>query len=157
MESTPQDLLREVIEPLVVADGLDLEALDVSLVGRRRQVRVVVDSDDGVDLDRCAEISRSISEALDKHDDVLGQGSYTLEVSSPGVTRPLTLPRHWRRNIGRLVRVVLHDGELTGRITSAGDEEAQVSVDGDERAVPYADVVKAKIQVEFRRDRDGGQ
>jgi ribosome maturation factor RimP len=155
MPANPDGLLRGVIEPLVAADGLDLEALEVSLVGRRRRVKVVVDSDDGVDLDRCAELSHDISAALDASDDVLGSGSYTLEVSSPGVTRPLTLPRHWRRNVGRLVRLVLPNGELTGRITSADESSAVLTVDGADRVVPYADVVKAKIQVEFRRqDRE---
>jgi ribosome maturation factor RimP len=157
MSSTPRDLLRTVIEPIVTADGLDLEELDVSLVGRWRRVRVVVDADGGVDLDRCADVSRAISAALDRSD-VAGDDPYTLEVSSPGVTRPLTLPRHWRRNMGRLVRVVLTDGgSITGRITSVGDAEAKLDVGGDGRTVPYGRVAKAKVQVEFRRTDDGGR
>ena len=151
MASDPEVLLRDVIEPLVVADGLDLEALELALVGRRRQVRVIVDADGGVDLDRCADLSHTIAAVLDAHDDVLGAGSYTLEVSSPGVSRPLTLPRHWRRNIGRLVRAVLSDGEVTGRIVSSDDGSAVLDVNGTERVVDFADVNKAKIQVEFRR------
>ncbi|HEX6196740.1 MAG TPA: ribosome maturation factor RimP [Jiangellaceae bacterium] len=151
MASDPESLLREVIEPLVTAEGLDLEALEVSLVGRRRQVRVIVDADGGVDLDRCADLSRVISAELDANDDLVGAGSYTLEVSSRGVSSPLTRPRHWRRNIGRLVRVVSGAGELTGRIRSADDEAAVLDVEGAERVVDYDDVKKAKIQVEFRR------
>lgn len=151
MASDPESLLREVIEPLVTAEGFDLEALDVSLVGRRRQVRVIVDADGGVDLDRCADLSRTISAELDANDDLVGAGSYTLEVSSRGVSSPLTQPRHWRRNIGRLVRVVLGDGEVTGRIRSADDNTAALDVEGTERVVDYDDVKKAKIQVEFRR------
>lgn len=157
MSSPPHDLLRSVIEPIVTADGLDLEELDVALVGRRRRVRVVVDSDGGVDLDRCAEVSRAISAALDEHDAV-GDDPYTLEVSSPGVTRPLTLPRHWRRNTGRLVRAVLTDGgTVTGRVVSAAESEAELTVDGDVRTVPYDRVAKAKVQVEFRRSDDEGR
>lgn len=151
MASDPESLLREVIEPLVAAEGFDLEALDVSLVGRRRQVRVIVDADGGVDLDRCANLSRTISAELDANDDLVGAGAYTLEVSSRGVSSPLTQPRHWRRNIGRLVRVVLGDGEVTGRISSADDSAAVLDVEGTERVVDYGDVKKAKIQVEFRR------
>ncbi len=151
MASDPESLLREVIEPLVTAEGLDLEALDVSLVGRRRQVRVIVDADGGVDLDRCADLSRVVSAELDANDDLVGAGAYTLEVSSRGVSSPLTRPRHWRRNVGRLVRVVSGDGEVTGRIRSADDEAAVLDVEGGERVVDYDDVKKAKIQVEFRR------
>lgn len=155
MSSASRDLLRAVIEPIVTAGGLDLEDLDVALVGRRRRVRVVVDADGGVDLDRCADVSRAISAALDDND-VVGDDPYTLEVSSPGVSRPLTLPRHWRRNVGRLVRVVLTDGgSVTGRVTAAGETEADITVDGTLRAVPYDRVAKAKVQVEFRRDDDG--
>lgn len=152
MASDPESLLRELIEPLVTAEGFDLEALEVSLVGRRRQVRVIVDADGGVDLERCADLSRAISAELDANDDVVGAGSYTLEVSSRGVSRPLTQPRHWRRNAGRLVRVVLGDGEVTGRIRSADVNAAVLDVNGSERVVDYGDVKKAKIQVEFRRD-----
>jgi ribosome maturation factor RimP len=157
MSSAARDLLRTVIEPLVDADGLDLEDLDVTLVGRRRRVRVVVDADGGVDLDRCAGLSRTISEALDRHD-VVGDEPYTLEVSSPGVSRPLSRPRHWRRNIGRLVQVTLSDGgKVTGRITDADDAAAVLDVDGERRAVPYDRVGKAKVQVEFHRGDDDGR
>jgi ribosome maturation factor RimP len=85
----------------------------------------------------------------------MGDGPYTLEVSSPGVTRPLTLPRHWRRNVGRLVRVVLSDGGVvTGRVTAADEHEAVLDVAGRTREVHYDKVGKAKVQVEFRRHRD---
>lgn len=157
MSSAARDLLRTVIEPLVDADGLDLEELDVTLVGRRRRVRVIVDADGGVDLDRCAGLSRTISEALDRHD-VAGDEPYTLEVSSPGVSRPLTHARHWRRNIGRLVRVVFTDGgSVTGRISDAAADEAVLDVDGERLALPYDRVGKAKVQVEFRRVDDEGR
>jgi ribosome maturation factor RimP len=155
MASDPKSVLWDLIEDAVTTEGFDLEALDVSRVGRRGRVKIVVDSDDGVDLDQCAELSHKVSAILDQNDSVLGDGPYTLEVSSPGVTRPLTLPRHWHRNIGRLVRVVLSDGGvLTGRVTAADDREAVLDVAGTARTVPYKRVGKAKVQVEFRRDRD---
>ena len=84
--------------------------------------------------------------------DVMGVQPYTLEVTSPGVDRPLTQPRHWRRNAGRLVRVSCRDGStVTGRIAGSDDEAASLDVDGTERRVAFADVAKAKVQVEFNR------
>jgi ribosome maturation factor RimP len=155
MTSDPKSTLWDLIEDAVTAEGFDLESLDVARVGRRGRVKVVVDSDDGVDLDQCAELSRKVSAILDANDDLMGDGPYTLEVSSPGVTRPLTLPRHWRRNVGRLVRVVLSDGGVvTGRVTAADEHEAVLDVAGRTREVHYDKVGKAKVQVEFRRHRD---
>jgi ribosome maturation factor RimP len=155
MTSDPKSALWDLIEDAVTAEGFDLESLDVSRVGRRGRVKVVVDSDDGVDLDQCAELSHKVSAILEANDDLVGDGPYTLEVSSPGVTRPLTLPRHWRRNIGRLVRVVLADGGVvTGRVTAADEQEAVLDVAGNTREVQYDKVGKAKVQVEFRRHRD---
>jgi ribosome maturation factor RimP len=155
MTSDPKSALWDLIEKAVTAEGFDLESLDVSRVGRRGRVKVVVDGDDGVDLDQCAELSHKVSAILDANDDLMGDGPYTLEVSSPGVTRPLILPRHWRRNIGRLVRVVLSDGGvITGRVTAADEHEAVLDVAGNTREVPYDKVGKAKVQVEFRRHRD---
>ena len=100
--------LRGVIEPVVTAAGYDLEELTVSRAGRRHVVRVIVDGDAGVNLDAVAEVSRAVSRALDEAEEASGDlvaGEYQLEVSSPGVDRPLTEPRHWRRNAGRLVKV----------------------------------------------------
>jgi ribosome maturation factor RimP len=155
MTSDPKSALWDLVEDAVTAEGFDLESLDVTRVGRRGRVKVVVDSDDGVDLDQCADLSHKVSAILDANDDLMGDGPYTLEVSSPGVTRPLTLPRHWRRNIGRLVRVVLSDGGVvTGRVTAADEREAVLDVAGKSREVQYDKVGKAKVQVEFRRHRD---
>lgn len=155
MSAVTRDLLEPIVAPVVEAMGLDLEDLKVSRAGRRNVVRIIVDADGGVDLDRCADASRAISVQLDTTD-VLGSTPYTLEVSSPGVTRPLTLPRHWRRGIGRLVRVVLADGgEVTGRITAADETSAQLDVDGTARSVTFAEVGKARVQVEFSRTEAG--
>lgn len=154
MTSATHDLLQQVIEPVVVSEGLDLEQLELSQAGRRSRLRIIVDADGGVDLDRCAEVSRHIAKALDASD-VMGERAYTLEVSSPGVSRPLTLPRHWSRATGRLVRAVLHDGDdVTGRVVSAGDTSAVLDVDGAGRELAYADVRRAKVQVEFRKTDD---
>src|SRR5271166_4424199 len=105
--SAPEaDEIIRVAEPVVRALGMDLESVKVSVAGRRRLLRVVVDSDRGVSLDDAALASRELSVKLDASD-VMGEMPYTLEVSSPGVDRPLTQPRHWQRAVGRLVRVPL--------------------------------------------------
>jgi len=150
--------LREVLAPVVEGTGADLEDVSVESAGRRSVVRVVVDRDGGISLDDVAETSRVVSEALDALDEaepgLLG-ASYVLEVSSPGVSRPLTLPRHWRRSAGRLVKAVLRDGgSVTGRVVRADDAEdgaVVLDVDGAERTLPYADVARGQVQVEFSR------
>ena len=154
MTATPRVLA--LLEPVVSAAGFDLEDLTVSAAGKRSVVRVLVDKDGGVTLDDVADVSRLVSEALDvadEQDPALLGASYVLEVSSPGVDRPLTEPRHWRRNVGRLVSATLRDGSTAaGRIAAADD--AGVTLDG-ERVLPWAEVVRGQVQVEFtRKDED---
>ena len=132
--------------------GLDLEAVDLSSAGRRRVLRVAIDKDGGVTMDDIADATREVSRVLDDSD-VMGEQAYTLEVSSPGVDRPLTQPRHWRRNVGRLVAATLHEGDpVTGRITASDDDGAVLDVDGSERRLAYAEVKKAKVQIEFKKE-----
>ncbi len=146
----PPGQLRGVLEPLVAAAGFELDELDVKAVGRRHTVRVVVDSDAGVDLDDIAELSRAVSDVLDGDEHILG-GSYTLEVTSPGVDRPLTGPRHWRRAHLRQVAVRTAAGEnLVGRVGAAGPEAVTLLVGGELRELRYADVAHAGVQVEFK-------
>ncbi|MET7282378.1 ribosome maturation factor RimP [Kribbella sp. NPDC005582] len=150
-DHTDTTSLENFLQKIVAQFGCDLEAVDLAPAGKRRLLRVLVDRDGGINLDDIADVTRAISKALDE-DDIMGEGAYTLEVSSPGVDRPLTLPRHWRRNISRLVAVTLTSGKkLTGRIKTASDEAAELDVDGKLEAVAYADVEKAKIQIEFNR------
>lgn len=146
-----RDRLAGVLTEPLSAVGLDLEAIDLTPAGRRRLLRVAVDKDGGVTLDDIAEATKEVSRLLDESD-VMGVQPYTLEVTSPGVDRPLTHPRHWRRNTGRLVKVSCRDGStLTGRITGSDDDAASLDVDGTGRQVAFADVAKAKIQIEFNR------
>jgi len=135
--------------------GLDLEAVELTPAGKRRVLRIAVDSDGGVTLDDVAAATRAINDVLDGSD-AMGEQPYTLEVTSRGVDRPLTAPRHWRRNRSRLVKVTLADGTVvTGRIGESDDDQVTLDVDGSSRAVPYADVTKALVQIEFnRKDRD---
>lgn len=131
--------------------GLDVESVEITPAGKRRVLRIAVDKDGGVTLDDVASATRAVNGVLDESD-VMGEQPYTLEVTSRGVDRPLTLPRHWRRNQGRLVKATLSDGTtVTGRIVGSGDEEATLEVDGRQQPVAYADVTKALVQIEFNR------
>ena len=155
MSSARQDAIRDRIEaelddPLR-ALGLDIEAVDITPAGKRRILRVAVDKDGGVTLDEVAEATREVNRVLDESD-VMGEQPYTLEVTSRGVDRPLTLERHWRRNASRLVKVTFTDGEsVTGRILEAAADSVVLDVDGARREVTYAEVKKALVQVEFNR------
>lgn len=146
--------VREVIEPVVTAAGYDLDGLSLSRAGRRHLVRLTVDRDGGVNLDAVAEVSRLVSATLDAAEaggETLFVGEYELQVSSPGVDRPLSLPRHWRRNTGRLVQVKAGDKQITGRVTAADDHGVTLSVDGTEHTFAYGELGTGKIQLEFSR------
>ena len=151
------DAMRAIALPVVAAAGLDLEDVVVERVGRREKVTVIVDADGGVDLDAIAEVSSALSTALDERPDATSS-AYVLEVTSPGVDRPLTAPRHWRRNAGRLVAVELTDGQsFTGRVShsddhsddDSDDEAVTLEVSGEKRTVPLTSVKRAIVQVEF--------
>jgi ribosome maturation factor RimP len=167
VSSAKQDATRDRIEAELVdplrALSLDIEAVEITPAGKRRILRVAVDKDGGVTLDEVAEATREVNRVLDESD-VMGEMPYTLEVTSRGVDRPLTLPRHWRRNAGRLVAVTFADGSsATGRIGVSDDEKVTLEVSGAHQDVAYADVKKALVQVEFNRpakdenDEEGGE
>jgi ribosome maturation factor RimP len=152
--SSRNSLLR-LLEPVVADLGLDLEDVIVTPAGKRRVVRVVVDQDGGVDLDQVATVSTAVSAALDAGD-TLGGSPYVLEVSSPGVDRPLTEPRHWRRNRSRLVEIVLADAStLTGRVLDADEQELRVEAADGERVLTWAEVDRGRVQIEFKRASGG--
>ena len=146
-----RDRLAGLLSDALLAEGLDVEAVELTPAGNRRLLRVAVDKDGGVTLDEVADATRVVSRTLDETD-VMGEQPYTLEVSSRGADRPLTLPRHWRRNQGRLVKVVTHDGRtVVGRIQGSDEQGAVLDVDGHTHHVTYADVAKARVQVELNR------
>jgi ribosome maturation factor RimP len=155
-----KDVLRdhigaELADPLG-ALGLDIEAVEITPAGKRRVLRVAVDKDGGVTLDDVADATKEVSRVLDASD-VMGEQPYTLEVTSRGVDRPLTLPRHWRRNADRLVKVALADGgDVTGRVAASDDESVTLDVQGKQRRLGYDEIAKAKVQVEFNRAAKGG-
>ncbi|WP_196073152.1 ribosome maturation factor RimP [Nakamurella alba] len=157
MSAGEPDGLRAVVAPVVASAGYDLEELLVQTAGARRRVKIVIDADGGVDLDGIATVSRSVSAELDAREaagtDPMGGRAYTLEVTSFGIGRPLTLPRHFRRAAGRLVSLQTTDGgRRQVRILFATDTVLTVltgpaSVVTEELA--YDDVAKAAVEVEF--------
>ncbi|MGW1980378.1 ribosome maturation factor RimP [Streptomyces sp. NPDC001889] len=157
MSTTQSERLRALLEPLVSAADLDLEEIEISRAGRRRQLRITVDSDEGATLDACAELSRAISEKLDETD-AMGEEEYVLEVGSPGAERPLTEHRHYARAVGRLVRFHLGDGgEVVARILTADGEGLDLEVPGVKgrkptaRRIAFAEIERARVEIEFNR------
>ncbi|WP_030933286.1 ribosome maturation factor RimP [Streptomyces sp. NRRL B-24720] len=160
MSTTQSERLRGLLEPLVSAKELDLEEIEVSRAGRRRVLRIIVDSDEGVELDACAELSRAISEKLDETD-AMGEDEYVLEVSSPGADRPLSEHRHYVRATGRLVKLQLTTdgaaGELVARIIAVDDDGLDLEVPGvkgrrpTSRRVAFDEIAKARVEIEFNR------
>ena len=147
-----------LLEPAVAALGMDLEDVRISSAGRRRLLRIVVDADGGVSLDDMALASRELSATLDRAA-AMGEASYTLEVSSPGVDRPLTEPKHWRRAVGRVVSAPLRsqpgtsatapDATVTGRVAGADSSGVRIDVDGASREFGYSELGPGRIQIEF--------
>lgn len=157
MSTTQSERLRALLQPLVATAGLELEEITVSAAGKRRQLLVVVDADEGVQLDTVAELSREFSQALDASD-AMGDSEYVLEVSSPGTDRPLTEPRHFRRNAGRLVKLRLKErGELIARIMTVDDTGLDLEVPGVKGRRPkparadFSEITKAWVELEFSR------
>jgi len=157
------DRLTRLLEPVVHALGMDLEGVRVTAAGRRRLLRVTVDADGGVSLDSIALASRELSARLDSGSD-MGELPYTLEVSSPGIDRPLTEPRHWRRATGRLVVAPLSaqdgshagngrragaEGSVAGRIAATSERGVTLDCDGVLREFGYAELGPGRVQVEF--------
>ncbi|MFE2631847.1 ribosome maturation factor RimP [Streptomyces sp. NPDC059374] len=157
MSTTQSERLRALLEPLVSSQGLDLEEIEVDSVGRKRVLRVVVDSDTGVDLDRIADVSRALSATLDETD-AMGEGEYTLEVGTPGAERLLKEHRHYVRAVDRLVKFELAEGgELVARILEVDDDGLDLEVPGvkgrkaTSRRLAFREIEKARVQVEFNR------
>jgi ribosome maturation factor RimP len=149
--TAPARRLVEALEPLLATREVDLEDVVVSRAGKRTLVRIVVDKDGGIDLDAIASLTELIGDAVEDSE-ILGDSPYLLEITSPGVDRPLTLPRHWRRNAARLVKVTTTDGEtFEGRIFDADDEAAVIVVGDGTRRITYDEVTRAVVQIEFNK------
>ena len=137
-----EELIRSLAEPVLARHGAELIDLEVKR-GRTQLVRVVADTPKGIDLETCARVSGELSRMLDVEDPI--QGTYTLEVTSPGLDRPLRTPEDFRRNRGRRVRLVLEDRQHEGVIEEVGEESVTIS-DGDEPVrIELAQIAKAKL------------
>jgi ribosome maturation factor RimP len=150
--------IAELVKPAVEKAGFFLEDVHVVSPGKHRIVTCIVDGQVPLNLDQVTSVSRDISELLDAAE-FMDETAFTLEVTSPGVDRPLTLPRHWHKNINRLVKVVKQDGSVVnGRITSV--EESHVLLIEDikgkpkEHTVHFADIKRAIVEIEFNRKGD---
>jgi len=158
-----QERLTVLVSPVVQSAGYDLEELVLTPMGRRSLLRVVIDRDEGITLDDIAAMSHAVADVLDADEGVIGKAPYALELTSPGVDRPLTEPRHWRRAIGRLVEVTAQSAgaagnsgspeplSIRGRVTGFDGAVVTLTVDGVDRQVPLSQLGAGKVQLEFNR------
>jgi len=139
--------ISAVITPALTSLGFYLEDLNITSAGKRSLLTVIVDADRHLSLDEVTVATKAISEIVENIP-ALGSTPFTLEVTSPGIDRPLTKPRHWRKNINRLVKIVLLDGsQITGRIKQAGESAATI----DESVINYLDIKRANLEIEFKQ------
>jgi len=153
-----KDQISELVTPAVSDLGFYLEDVHVATPGSHRIVTCIVDGDASLNLDQVTSVSRVISELLDEAV-FMGETPFTLEVTSPGVDRPLTQPRHFAKNVDRLLKVIKLDGsEVTGRILSNTDEDVTLTVtvkkEPIEEVVTLADIKRAVVEIEFNRKDD---
>lgn len=154
MKSTTLEQAREIVERIV--DSVGLELVDAQLLGGgvHRVFRLFIDSPTGVTHDDCEKISRLVSEVLDEKDLISG-GAYTLEVSSPGVDRPLVKPKDFQRFIGSKVKIELKEAieksrRFTGRLAAFDGERITLELDPDKTMdVPLGAIQKANLKYEW--------
>lgn len=149
--STTDGPLEELLAPVVAASGLELDSVTRTRSDAMPLLRVVVEAPigaDGIDSDTLADVSRAVSKALDAADPI--DGEYLLEVSTPGAERELTKVGHWKRQIGRLVRIKLRaGGHVSGRVVDADETGATIDVDGETTSIDYRDMRKARSRIDF--------
>jgi ribosome maturation factor RimP len=139
--------ISAAVTPALSALGFYLEDVTITSAGRRSMLTIIVDGDTHLSLDQVTSATKAIGEIVESLQS-LGDTPFTLEVTSPGLDRPLTKPRHWRKNIDRLVKVVLLDGkEIKGRIKAASEDSATV----DQSEITFADIKRASLEVEFKQ------
>jgi ribosome maturation factor RimP len=139
--------ISAAITPALSDLGFYLEDITITSAGRRSMLTVIVDGDTHLSLDQVTVATKAISEIVENIQS-LGQAPFTLEVTSPGLDLPLTKPRHWRKNIDRLVSIVLLDGkEIKGRVKDATEISATV----DEQVVKFSDIKRATLEIEFKQ------
>ena len=150
-----KDQLIELLTPAVLEAGFYLEDIHIATPGSHRIVTCIVDGQSSLNMDQVTAVSRAISELLDEAA-FMGEAPFTLEVTSPGVDRPLTKPRHFAKNVDRLLKVVRTDGEVvTGRISGNTETELTLTVtekkEVNEVVIALADIKRATVEIEFSR------
>ena len=137
-----------VITPAIESLGFYIEDITITSAGKRSMLTVIIDGDTHLSLDQVTVATKAISEIVENLQ-TLGNNPFTLEVTSPGLDRPLTKPRHWRKNQDRLIKIVLTDGkEVKGRIK----ESDETSVTVDDQTINFADIKRATLEVEFKKE-----
>jgi ribosome maturation factor RimP len=137
-----------VITPAIESLGFYIEDITITSAGKRSMLTVIVDGDTHLSLDQVTVATKAISEIVENLP-TLGNNPFTLEVTSPGLDRPLTKPRHWRKNQDRLIKIILNDGkEVTGRIK----DSTESSVTVDEQVINFADIKRATLEIEFKKE-----
>lgn len=153
MVTNNQSAVAAVVAPIATRLKLDVEDIEVRRIGTRQIVRIILDKDGGISMDEIAAATRQISDELDLLEELAA--AFTLEVTSPGIDRPLTEERHWRRNIGRLVKVQIPDsGAIEGRILEVTELDVLLQVKQYKRSLPLADIERAVVQVEFNKPKE---
>ena len=153
-----KDQISELVTPAVSDLGFYLEDVHVATPGNHRIVTCIVDGDVSLNLDQVTSVSRVVSELLDEAA-FMGETPFTLEVTSPGVDRPLTQPRHFKKNADRLLKIIKLDGsEVTGRILSNSDHDVTLAVsvkkETAEQTIALVDIKRAVVEIEFNRKDD---
>ena len=137
-----------VITPAIESLGFYIEDITITSAGKRSMLTVIVDGDTHLSLDQVTVATKAISEIVENLP-TLGNNPFTLEVTSPGLDRPLTKPRHWRKNQDRLIKIILNDGkEINGRIK----DSTESSVTIDEQVINFADIKRATLEIEFKKE-----
>ena len=138
--------ISAAIRPIIEATGNYLEELTITTAGKVKILTVIVDSDAHLNLDQVTAVTKEISQVIEELP-ALGETAFTLEVTSPGLDRPLTKPRHWRKNLDRLVKITMTSGQvIEGRIGAASETSVLV----DENTVSYEDIKRAVLEIEFK-------
>ena len=139
--------ISAAITPTIEGLGFYLEDLNITSAGKRSMLTVIVDGDTHLNLDQVTSVTKAIGEIVENIQS-LGESAFTLEVTSPGLDRPLTKPRHWRKNIDRLVKIVLLDGkEIKGRVKDV----SEISTTVDDQVVKFSEIKRATLEIEFKQ------
>jgi ribosome maturation factor RimP len=142
-----KEQVAAAITPAIESLGFYVEDIAITSAGKRSMLTVIVDGDTHLSLDQVTVATKAISEIVENLP-TLGNNPFTLEVTSPGLDRPLTKPRHWQKNKDRLIKIILNDGrEILGRIK----DSTQSAVTVDEQVINFADMKRATLEIEFRQ------